>query len=393
MPNTSGKARAVSSALCIRLCVPLVAMSLLLGQGSARERGPRVEVAYPQQPIPFAVNKHTVLAYELHLTNFDDAPLTLKRVRVFADASSPATASSLLDLGGQDLYKATEWVGGAHGDAAIEPGSRVIVYLWIELPANRAVPDTLQHQIAFSPAAQGGKAPAPDVVLEDFPVPISRETVHVLGLPFNGGTWLAGDGPGNQSTHRRSIIAIDGGVHIAQRFAIDWIKVGPNGDSHHDAADRNENWWGYGEPVLAVGDGEITEVVDGIPDNVPRTLPDRITLDNIAGNHVILRVGNSYITYAHLQRGSIQVHRGDQVHSGAVLARLGNSGQATAPHLHLQVTDRNSVLQSEGLPFLFERFVYLGPGSSYELDKHPSIPWQNSAPAGDAVVEFDQVVH
>jgi murein DD-endopeptidase MepM/ murein hydrolase activator NlpD len=337
------------------------------------------------------MDRHIALAYELHMTNFDDAPLILQRVTVSADADTRGTANPLLDLAGQDLFKATEWVGGAQGDKAMNPGTRVIVYLWIELSAGRAAPATLRHQIVFSPAAQEGKGA--DVVLEGFPVPVNRQTAQVFGLPFNGGVWLAGDGPGNQSTHRRSIIAIDGGVHIAQRFAIDWVKVGPNGDSHHDAAARNENWWGYGEPVLAVGDGEITEVVDEIPDNVPHTLPDRITLDNIAGNHIILRVGNAYVTYAHLQRGSIAVHPHDQVHRGAVLARLGNSGQATAPHLHLQVTDRNSVLQSEGMPFLFQRFVYLGPGSSYELDKHPSIPWQNSAPPGDAVVEFESVVH
>src|SRR5262249_11759736 len=159
--------------------------------------------------------------------------------------------------------------------------------------------------------------------------------------------------------HRRSIIAIDGGVYLAQRFAIDWTKVGPNGDSHHDGTARNENWWGYGESILAVADGEVVDVVDGITENVPRVLPSKVTPDNIAGNHLTLRVGNLYVSYAHLQPGSFEVHLHDHVRRGAVLARLGNTGQATAPHLHFQVTDRNSVLESEGVPFLFEKFIYL----------------------------------
>ena len=198
-----------------------------------------------------------------------------------------------------------------------------------------------------------------------------------------------GDGPANDSTHRRTITAIDGRVHSAQRFAIDWVKVGPNGDSHHDGTTRNENWWGYGEPVLAVADGEITEVVDDIPENTPRVLPNLVTLDNIAGNHLILRIGPQlYVTYAHLQLGSIQVRLHDRVRRGAILARLGNSGQATAPHLHFQVTNESAVLQSEGVPFVLEQFTYQGPGSAYELDKHPSVPWAHSAPPGNAVLEF-----
>jgi murein DD-endopeptidase MepM/ murein hydrolase activator NlpD len=165
--------------------------------------------------------------------------------------------------------------------------------------------------------------------------------------------------------------------------------VGPNGDSRHDGATRNENWWGWREPVLAVADGEITEVVDGIPDNTPKVLPP-VTLDNIAGNHLILKIApNRYVTYAHLQNGSIKVRLHDRVRKADVLALLGNSGNTTGAHLHLQVTDQNSVLQAEGVPFVFGRFTYLGPGSDYEPNKHASAPWVQSIPPGDAVLEFE----
>jgi murein DD-endopeptidase MepM/ murein hydrolase activator NlpD len=104
---------------------------------------------------------------------------------------------------------------------------------------------------------------------------------------------------------------------------------------------------------------------------------------------VIVRIAvNRYVTYAHLQDGSIKVRLHDQVHSGDVLGRLGNSGNATGPHLHFQVTDGNSVLESEGVPFVFGRFKYLGPGSDYETDKHPSVPRENSSPGNNDVVEF-----
>ncbi len=362
----------------------------------ARERGPRVEVVCTSPPIPVRMDKQRVLVYELHITNFDVVPLTLKRVEVFPGHEGTAPVVS---LDGKELAAAMIRVGsgmmpsGDHGSPAdvarvIEPGARSVIYIWIALPAGGTLPASLGHRMIFSAAAAGGGAPT-DAILEDFQVPISHDAVLTLRPPFHGGTWLAGDGPANNTNHRRAITAIDGHIYSAERFAIDWIKVGSNGDSRHDGSTRNDNWWGWGEPVLAVADGEITEVVDGIPDNVPRMLPP-VTLDNIAGNHVILKIApNRYVTYAHLQNGSIKVRVHDRVHAGAALALLGNSGNTTGAHLHMQVTDRGSVLEAEGVPFVFEKFTYLGPGADYELDKHVTVPWEMSIPAGDSVVAFE----
>jgi hypothetical protein len=53
-----------------------------------------------------------------------------------------------------------------------------------------------------------------------------------------------------------------------------------------------------------------------------------------------------------------------------------------------QLTDGNSVLQSEGVPFIFNKFTYLGPGSEYETDKHLAIPRDHSIPGNNDVVEI-----
>ena len=380
----------------IRTLLAALALLALFVPAMARERGPRVEVTCISSPIPVRIDKQQVLVYELHITNFDVVPLTLKRVEVFADESNGTVAS----LDEKELAVAMVRVGygmtpsGDHGSLAdvarvIEPGARSVVYMWIPLPTSRTVPTSLRHRMTFSAGAAGGGG-LTDAILESFQVPISHDAVLTLRPPFHGGIWLAGDGPANNTNHRRTITAVDGHIYSAERFAIDWIKVGPNGDSRHDGATRNDNWWGWGEPVLAVAEGEITEVVDGIPDNVPRVLPP-VTLDNIAGNHVILKIAsNRYVTYAHLQNGSIKVRVHDRVHAGDALALLGNSGNTTGSHLHMQVTDRNSVLQAEGVPFVFEKFTYLGPGADYELNKHVSVPWTQSIPPGDGVVEFEE---
>jgi hypothetical protein len=359
--------------------------------GLARERGPRVEVVCPAPPIAVKLAEQKVFVYELHITNFDTAPLTLKRLEVFADEDKSMPLKVISDDALSSVMVEAGSMSGAKDPQIIGPAKRAVVFLWIELGLDKALPGSLRHRMVFAGGTGAGGAAA-ESRLEDFSVPVRQETAVILGPPFEGGVWLAGDGPGNDTNHRRSMIAIDGQVHDAQRFAIDWVKVGSNGDSHHDGTTGNENWWGYGEPILAVADGEVTQVLDGISENTPRVLPKEVTLDNIVGNYVILRVApNRYVTYAHLQTGSIKVRPHDQVVRGTMIGRLGNSGQATAPHLHLHVTDGNSVLQSEGVPFIFSSFTDLGPGSAYVLDKHASIPRTDSIPGQDEVIEFPVV--
>ena len=67
--------------------------------------------------------------------------------------------------------------------------------------------------------------------------------------------------------------------------------------------------------------------------------PD-LTLKDAGGNHVIVDIGGGrYAFYAYLKPGSVEVKEGDHVGSGQVLARLGNSGNTTFPHLHFHVMD------------------------------------------------------
>lgn len=368
----------------------LLALNLVFGiseVASPRERGPRVEVVCPRSPIPVRIEEHLVLAYELHVTNFDKVPLTLSELKVFGDnytaqplqsVSGDALAAMMVEVGGSETVKETQ---------KIDPGRRAVVFLWITLRRDARAPHRLRHRMVFVSGnmKETGSSGA-SATLMDFPVETSADLVPVLSPPFRDGVWVAGEGPANESGHRRSLLAIDGHVHAPERFASDWVKVGPNGDSHQGTA-RNEDYWAYGEPVLAVADGEVTHVLDGIADNIPHVLPEQVTLDNILGNYIILRIApNRYVTYAHLQKGSLQVALHGRVVRGTVIARLGNSSQATAPHLHLEVTDGNSGLEDEGVPFVFDQFTDFGPGSDYEVNKHPSISRNRALPGKDEVV-------
>jgi murein DD-endopeptidase len=377
----------LSLATCAQFLSAIVLISVTLQVGLARERGPRVDVVCPAPPIPVKVEDKQVLVYELQVTNFDTVPLTLKKLQVFADTDKSPPLKTISDAALSAIMTEAGTITGGKDSQTIGPAKRAVVFLWIEIGSDQRIPASLSHRMVFVAGTPGEGGAAAETTLEDFPVAVSQDAVPLLTPPF-AGVWAAGDGPSNDSGHRRSIAAIDGHIHSPERFAIDWVKVGPNGDSHNGTS-RNENWWGYGEPILSVADGEVTQIVDGIPENTPRVLPKPVTLDNIAGNYVIVRIAsNRYATFAHLQPGSIKVRLHEHVRRGDVLGRLGNSGNATGPHLHFQVTDGNSVLQSEGVPFIFDKFTYLGPGSDYEVDKHPSIPRERSIPGDNDVVEF-----
>ncbi|HYX69828.1 MAG TPA: M23 family metallopeptidase [Terriglobales bacterium] len=352
-----------------------------------------VEVIVPAEPVPVAAEGKRVLAYELHITNFGRDPLTLQRLEVYGGAPAPlatfegATLAQMISLVGQPMDMS---MGKAPSQSPrLDPGRRLIVYMWLALPLHDAVPASLRHRLSFT--VEGGEGAAKESHIDGIMVPVSTERAPRLLPPLRSGEWLAGNGPGISSGHRRTVVALKGRAYSSQRFAIDWTGVGKNTNTFHDSREKNENFWGYGQPVYAVASGEVTEVVDKFPDNKPDHLPQPVTLENIAGNHVIVRIApDRYVLFAHLKAGSVRVRVHQQVTAQDVIAQVGNSGQTTAPHLHLQVMDADSALAAEGVPYVFHSFTFLGYGRDFEEDKHPSVPKEDELPLDDYVVGFDQ---
>jgi murein DD-endopeptidase MepM/ murein hydrolase activator NlpD len=155
---------------------------------------------------------------------------------------------------------------------------------------------------------------------------------------------------------------------IAQRFAVDWIQFDADGRWYHGDAKLNISYVGYGQPAVAVADGEIVSAKDGVPENVPgqtSTIP--FTLETVMGNSVILKINDTtYALYAHFIPGSVRVGVGDGVKKGDVLGLIGNSGNSTAPHLHFHLSQRPKMIQetqqlfplfANGIPFALDTFI------------------------------------
>lgn len=77
--------------------------------------------------------------------------------------------------------------------------------------------------------------------------------------------------------------------------------------------------------------------------------------ENPAGNFVrVLHDDGTMGVYLHLQKGSVSVKEGQRVDVGSYLARSGNTGNSTGPHLHF-VVQRNVGLAVESIPFDFNQ--------------------------------------
>ncbi len=174
-----------------------------------------------------------------------------------------------------------------------------------------------------------------------------RHEAIEISPPFASGVYFVAQGGGSSEVNHHFPVE-------CQRFALDILRL---------------NWltmraWGffprqlgryaiYGTQVLCPVAGVVTAVVDGLPDMDPLVQQDA---DHIAGNHIVIRCAartDTFLGLAHLLAGSLQVREGDAVSAGQLLARVGNSGNTTEPHLHIHAKTGgtpDSMLDGEGVP-------------------------------------------
>jgi N-acyl-D-aspartate/D-glutamate deacylase len=330
-----------------------------------------IDVMIPKPPTPFTADGKTHLVYELNITNLGGDDCLLDRVAVLA---ADETSRELLAYEGQPLADAVGRPGlpALRGAAKLNigAGQRAVVYVWAAVDQ---APPTLQHRVTMKlgESQRVISTGAARITLTGKP--------KVIGAPLRGADWLAANGPSNSSGHRRSVLPADGTARIPQRFAIDWLQLRPDGSRHEGDPKDNRNYRAYGQEALAVADGLVSAVKDGIPENIPgptsRAVP--ITLETVGGNHVIINLGDGvYAFYAHLQPGSIKVNVGDKVRRGQVLGLVGNSGNSTEPHLHFHLSDANSPLGGEGMPYAYAAFEVEGRIASLQAG---NMPWTRLA--------------
>lgn len=190
-----------------------------------------------------------------------------------------------------------------------------------------------------------------------------------LQLPV-AGPILVHDGHDFYGHHRRlplldSMAQALGWKRNFMRYSFDFVVTDDQGRMYQGDGLRNEDWYGWGKPILAPAGGKVIRAVGSIPDNGKGKAPPFGKEQFIAdpsimwGNHVEIDHGNGEISLlAHMKQGSVGVRVGDVVKAGQKVGEMGFSGDAFLVHLHYDLKNAPG-FDADALPAPFNRFERL----------------------------------
>jgi hypothetical protein len=161
-----------------------------------------------------------------------------------------------------------------------------------------------------------------------------------LQFPLQGGEYLVANGGTNISVSSHAITFARASErqrrYYGQSHAVDIVALTPLGLTADGVSPSDPGSHAiFGRAVLAPCDGQVVGFATDRPDmQVP--IMDK---QNMVGNHVLLRCASADILLAHFRRGSVRVRPGQRVRVREVLGEAGNSGNSSAPHLHIHAQE------------------------------------------------------
>lgn len=337
----------------------LLAMRLGAAEGGQNERMTPLLLSVQDAPVPFTASDGRVhLVYELWMMNFSSGDVAVEKVEVTGDGAVLQT------LDAAAVSTRLQPAGSREPAETISRGTQALLFVDVALEAGRAIPKQLSHRISMK--ASAAPPGMQEMTESGGTAEVDRRKVVVIGPPLRGDRYVSADSCCASSRHRRAALPVNGRVWLAQRFAVDWEQLDASGRIYSGPSADLKSYTIFGQQALAVAEAVVSSTTDGQPEQAPGKYPANISLNEADGNSVILDLGGgSFAMYAHLQPGSIRVHRGDRVSRGQVLALVGNTGNSLAPHLHFQVMDGPASLAGNGLPYEIDEFALTGktPGT------------------------------
>ncbi len=180
-------------------------------------------------------------------------------------------------------------------------------------------------------------------------LPIMARNITPMQLPFNGAWTVLWGGDNKGSNHHIGV--------QAQKSAFDIIIKNRNGKSYKNDGKNNEDYYAYGQKIIAPCDGEVVLAVDGIKDNIPG---ERNTVF-ATGNVIIIKTkNNEYLVFMHFKPHTIKVRQGQKIKLGTLLGLCGNSGNSTEPHLHFHIENIEDMELATGVKCYFEKILVDG---------------------------------
>jgi hypothetical protein len=131
-----------------------------------------------------------------------------------------------------------------------------------------------------------------------------------------------------------------------ERYALDFL-LPEDGKLPLEQITDLQEYETFGKALYSPVDGVIVAVENSLPDQkIGET--DR---ENIVGNHIVIKTETDiFILMAHLQNNSVLVAEGERVNIGQEIAKIGNSGNTSQPHLHIHAMTNVDVFDPNNRP-------------------------------------------
>lgn len=240
--------------------------------------------------------------------------------------------------------------------STIEPDRGGLLVLDVALEPGRRVPARLSHRLVLSLTRQGTRSPRTRVARVR--TRVDQRAPLRLSPPLRGPNLAVIGRCQRPFAHRLAVAERDGRPVIAQRYAIDFVRLDAGIDSFAGDPALNASHFVYGNEILAAAAGRVVSTRDGVAENTPPAFPSDVGPNDLTGNNVVQDLGEGrFALYAHMQPGSVRVKPGERVERGQLLGLVGNTGNSSAPHLHFHVMDGPggpSGLAAEGVPYVFD---------------------------------------
>ena len=175
-----------------------------------------------------------------------------------------------------------------------------------------------------------------------------------IRLPFFG-EWHVSQGHNGKFTHKGE-----------WSDAWDFVILDRDLAQYSDEGNYLKDYYCFGQNVIAPADGSIVVAEDGIDDN---NIGEVNTFKNWGNTVIIKHTEGLYSKLSHLQKGTVSVKAGDNVHYGQVIAKVGNSGRSPYPHLHFQIQTTPYIGSKT---FKYPLFAYLEDGKEIRTFSYPS---------------------
>jgi hypothetical protein len=169
--------------------------------------------------------------------------------------------------------------------------------------------------------------------------------------------------------------------------------------------DKNTDFRIWGKPIYAMADGTVRHFENEVPGNPhplkwtsPNDLKAKLQQQKNSywgsftfggsGNHFYIQHGDEIALYAHLQQGSLPnklLNVGATVQAGEYLGLAGNTGNSTAPHLHIHTVKGTTPETGSLRPLLFHGIYLIDRSVLNPPD--PAGPWVKAVNKGLLSVE------